>query len=220
MRRSYLSVAAVCLLATLASAYALSKELSPFLALPVEEATNAEAFAVEDFGIGLSSYSREMVMKGCFRIVLGYTDLQLLYEPARNVVNKCRLRAAEIVERTPSDSFAWLVRASSSIRLVRIEEFNEALRNSQKTGPNEQWIAHERINLAEDFYGRTDDATKATHETDLALMASSYRGVRVIARRYVSDPNFRARITAVVETLPAQQQRLFLGNVKKAMQEI
>ncbi|KQV44417.1 MULTISPECIES: hypothetical protein [unclassified Rhizobium] len=215
-----MSIAAVCLLAMLASAYALSKELSPFLALPVEEAANAEAYASEDFGVGLSSYSREMVMKSCFRIVLGYTDLQLLYEPARNVVDKCRLRAAEVVERTPSDSFAWLVRAASSIRLVKVEEFNAALRNSQKTGPNEQWIARERIELAENFYGRTDDATKTTHETDLALMASSYRGVKVIARRYVSDPNFRARITTVVEKLPAERQRLFVGNVKKAMQEI
>lgn len=214
-----MSVAAVCFVAMLASAYALSKELSPFLALPIENAAQPEAYATENFDIGLSSYSREMVMKNCFRIVLGYTDLQLLYEPARNVVDKCRLRAAEVVETTPSDSFAWLVRAASSIRLVKVEEFNAALRNSQKTGPNEQWIARERITLAENFYGRTDAATKATHDTDLALMASSYRGVKVIARRYVSDPGFRARITAVVERLPPQQQRLFLGNVRKAMQE-
>lgn len=74
----------------------------------------------------------------------------------------------------------------------------------------------ERIELAENFYGRTDAASpRPRMKSTWALMASSYRGVKVIARRYVSDPNFRARIAAVVETLPAERQRLFVGNVKR-----
>lgn len=219
MNRSYIFSAILFLLGAIGSATIFSWELRPFLAPPIEATEDAKLYAFEEFSTGLSSYSKEVVMKDCLFGLLGYSDIQLLYAPARNVVEKCFDRATQVVSRTPSDSFAWFVKAVASSRLIRTEAFNEALQNSQKTAPNEQWIARERFAITEFYLPRASAETMATHETDLALLVKSYRGVKLIARRYVSTPDFRARITAIVEKLPPSEQRRFVSNIKAAMRE-
>ena len=57
---------------------------------------------------------------------------------------------------------------------------------------------------------------RATHQRDLALLVQSQRGIATIARRYVAQPDFRERITAIVEALPQADQVRFLANVKEA----
>ena len=98
-----------------------------------------------------------------------------------------------------------------------MEDFDLALRNSQLTGPNEQWIARYRVNLAETYFAQLSPAARKAEEADLRLLASSERGVKLIAQRYIADPDFRARITAVVETMPGERQAAFLRSVKRAM---
>ena len=83
-------------------------KLAPFLAKPVEQVLIADEFAGEDFGSALSSYSKTLAMKDCFRIVLAYSDFDMIEETTRNVVSKCADRASQIVADTPTDSFAWL----------------------------------------------------------------------------------------------------------------
>jgi hypothetical protein len=56
-----------------------------------------------------------------------------------------------------------------------------------------------------------------SEEADLRLLASSEKGVRLIAQRYISNPDFRARITAIVERMPQERQIVFLKSVKKSM---
>lgn len=206
-----------CLLISAASGYGLWRELAPFMAKPIEQALTPDVFSDEDFDFGLSSYSKTLVMKDCFRIALAYRDIDMIDEAARDVVSKCAARASEIVAATPTDSFAWLVRAAASVRLLAKDEFNAALRQSQLTGPNEQWIARFRVNLAETYFPQLSAETVKSEAADLKLLASSERGVKLIAKRYVSNPDFRARITAIVETMPPDRQLAFLGNVKKSM---
>ncbi|CAN7280640.1 hypothetical protein LJR255_001330 [Pararhizobium sp. LjRoot255] len=205
------------MLISAASGYGLWRELAPFLAEPVEKALTAEEFSGEDFDFGLSSYSKTLVMKDCYSIVLAYSNIDMIDEAVRNVVSTCGGRALQIVSVTPTDSFAWLVRAAASVRLLASDEFNAALRQSQLTGPNEQWIARFRVELAETYFPRLSAETVKTEAADLKLLASSERGVKLIAKRYVSNPDFRARITAIVETMPPDRQIAFLGNVKKSM---
>lgn len=205
-----------CLLISLASGYGLWRELAPFLASPIEQALVADGFAGEDFDHGLSSYSKTLVMKDCYRIVLAYSDLDMIEESVRNVVSTCARRAADIVATTPTDSFAWLVRAAASVRLLARDEFNTALQRSQLAGPNEQWIARFRVNLAETYFPQLTARTIASEEADLRLLVSSEKGVLLIARRYISNPDFRARITAIVERMPQDRQIAFLRNVKRS----
>lgn len=205
-----------CLLFCAATAYGLLRELSPFLSAPIEQALTPAEFT-DDFDVGFSSYSKTLVMKDCYRIVHAYTDLDMIDEAVRRVVSTCARRAADIVAVTPTDSFAWLVRAAASVRLLARDDFNMALRQSQLTGPNEQWIARLRVNLAENHFSKLSAETRQAETADLRLLASSERGVALIAQRYVSDPAFRARITAVVETMPQDRQIVFLRNVKKSM---
>ncbi len=220
MKRAYIISAVICMFGAVGSAIVLSWELRPFLAPPIEEVKNAELFASADFSTGFSSYSKEIVMKDCLSGLLAFSDIELLYAPARAVVEKCFDRAGQVVARTPSDSFAWFVKAVAASRLIQNDAFNEALQYSQKTAPNEQWIARERFALTEFFLPRVSAETIKSHENDLALLVSSYRGVKLIARRYVVNPEFRARITAVVENLSPEDQRRFVLNIKQAMREI
>lgn len=206
-----------CLLISAASGYGLWRELAPFLGKPIEQALTADEFAGEDFEFGLSSYSKTLVMKDCYRIVLAYSDIDMIDEAVRTVVSTCAGRAAQIVSVTPTDSFAWLVRAAASVRLLAKDDFNAALKQSQLTGPNEQWIARFRVDLAETHFSQLSSETVASETADLRLLASSERGVALIAQRYVSNPDFRARITAIVETMPQDRQIVFLRNVKKSM---
>jgi len=211
------AAAACCLLVSVASGYGLWKELSPFLAKPIEQAVPPDAYRGEDFSLGLSSYSRTLVMKDCFRIVLAYGDLDMIDAAARDIVRTCADRAGEIVADAPSNGFAWLTRAAASARLLKMEDFNLALRNSQLTAPNEQWIARYRVNLAETYFAQLSPAARKAEDADLRLLASSERGVKLIAQRYIASPDFRARITAVVETMPPERQMSFLRSVKRAM---
>ncbi|MBP1857745.1 hypothetical protein [Rhizobium herbae] len=206
-----------CLLISVASGYGLWRELAPFLAEPVEQALIAEEFAGEDFDFGLSSYSKTLAMKDCFRITTAYSNLDMVEETARNVVSKCAGRAADIVATTPTDSFAWLVRAAASVRLLARDDFNFALQQSQLTGPNEQWIARFRVNLAESYFPQLNAQSLKSEEADLRLLASSEKGVLLIAQRYISNPDFRARITAIVEQMPQDRQIVFLKSVKRSM---
>lgn len=206
-----------CLLISAASGYGLWRELAPFMAKPIEQALTPDGYAGEDFDFGLSSYSKTLVMKDCFRIVLAYRDIDMIDEAARDVVSKCANRASDIVATTPTDSFAWLVRAAASVRLLARDEFNAALRQSQLTGPNEQWIARFRVSLAETYFPQLSAETVKLEAADLKLLVSSERGVKLIAERYVSNPDFRARITAIVEAMPQDRQIVFLRNVKKSM---
>lgn len=208
-----------CLLMALASGYGLWRELAPFTAKPYEQALVADNFADEEFGFGLSSYSKTLVMRDCYRIVLGYHDFDLVDDAVRNVIAICGERATRIVAVTPTDSFAWLVRAAASVRLKQQDEFNAALQKSQLTGPNEMWIALLRTNLAETHLSKLSAESVRAENADLTLLASSWKGVQLIAKRYVSDPDFRVRITAIVEKMPQDRQRAFLNSVRKSLPE-
>lgn len=206
-----------CLLMFFASGYGLLNELDPFLARPVADIRVADDFRQRDFDFGLSSYSKILVLTDCFRVVRIYGASDMMDEAVRNVVTRCADQADDIVSTTPTDSFAWLVHAAASALLLDNENFNISLQKSQLTGPNEQWIARFRVNLAESNVSKLTPRTRQMEDADLGLLASSARGVKLIARRYISDPAFRARITAIVEKLPQDKQVIFLRTVKQSM---
>ena len=89
---------------------------------------------------------------------------------------------------------------------------------SAKTGRTEQWVASLRVGLSEAHRQQLDAAALATSDRDLALLATSRSGVALIAYRYVNEPDFRERITAIVEALPGEDQENFLSRVRQLAQ--
>src|SRR5690606_28801996 len=87
---------------------------------------------------------------------------------------------------------------------------NARLWRSRITGPNELWIVMERVALSERHVGRLDDQGLAAEDADLRLMVVSSKGIRALARFYVSMAGFRERVTGIVETMPDRDQNRFL----------
>ncbi|MBN9317447.1 MAG: hypothetical protein J0I99_17010 [Devosia sp.] len=165
---------------------------------------------------GLSVASSRLVLDNCYDAIVGvYGRLQTA--TTRDLVaSKCLVQADAISNEMPSYSYAWYVGALASWELGDASKLAYHLLQSQLSGPTEQWIAELRVKLVEDNRERLTSDVLQLNDRDLALLVTSYRGVASIAKRYVDDPSFRERITAVVENLPADEQQRFVANVEIA----
>jgi hypothetical protein len=114
----------------------------------------------------------------------------------------------------PSHSYGYYIEALARFALGEADMAVAALERSQAVGPNEQWLAERRVGVAETHYAALEAYAGTGHLADLALLAQSRRGIRSIAARYVANPDFRERVTAVVETLPDEIQQRFVAVVR------
>jgi hypothetical protein len=131
----------------------------------------------------------------------------------------CRDFAQQTLASMPSYSYGWYSLALFHLVLGDLEAGLEALSQSQRTGSNEQWVAERRVLLGELVLSELSADARAAHDTDLAMLAQSNRGVRAIAKRYIEVEDFRERITAIVETLPEEAQARFVGQVRAAARQ-
>ena len=129
----------------------------------------------------------------------------------------CLSLARAVTTNAPAASFAWYVEALALSWTSNFAEMNDALRRSQLTGANEQWIAELRVALAEAHLDQLQPAVLQAHESDLSMLVLSARGIASIASRYTTDTAFRHRIVAIVETLSPQSQQDFLNHVRSAL---
>lgn len=219
MKRQNLFSSVLLFACAAGSLFLFSMEMRPFVNPRFAELKSEGVVSQAALGHGVSSYSKEIIMKDCLQGLIVLAQSEMFDIKNAMLAEKCRLRSAQVAEKTPTDSFAWAVNALASALLGKTELLNTALVASQKVGPNEQWIARRRVEIAEMFLVSLDAAARSAHDADLTLLAGSYRGVRYLARRYVTNPDFRSRITTVVEKLPADQQRMFLANIRRAMRE-
>lgn len=130
----------------------------------------------------------------------------------------CAQAAREVTGAMPSLSYGHYVEAMALFALGEGAAASGALALSQSVGANEQWIAERRVALAETHYDALGEYAREGHRADLALLAQSRRGIGSIAARYVSNPQFRERVTEVVETLPVEVQRRFVTTVRAEAQ--
>ena len=129
----------------------------------------------------------------------------------------CLTMADAITQAAPAASYAWYVGAAAAVATGDTAGFNHRLLRSQLTGANEQWIAEVRAALAEEHFAALTQDVTAQHALDLRMLVLSARGIRSIALNYAINPAFRDRIIAIVETLPANDQRRFLSQVRTAL---
>ena len=192
------------------------REAMPFLSSGLSPSDKFNALANARFSIGLSPLAKNIVLEDC---VSALTSVFGRVQPSDRqgaVLKVCRDAAGEVTGAAPSSSYAWYVGALAASRAGDMTELSRGLSQSEATGPNEQWIAVLRADLAEEHRAVLDSRALAAEDRDLALLVQSQGGIAAIAARYIIQPDFRERITTIIETLSPSDQQRFLSSVKQA----
>lgn len=195
-------------------------EAKSYLSAGILPRERFDVLASGNVDLGLSTASRMLVLNNCYEAM---TSVAARLQPAARrsaVASNCLIAADRISAGEPASSFAWYVAALAASENSDAASMTQRLRMSQISGPSEQWIVELRVNLAEDHLATLTPDALAGHEGDLSLLAQSQRGVASIAQRYVRQADFRERITALVEMLPAEQQQRFLEYVRAAADQL
>lgn len=191
-------------------------EAQAFLAGGVLPREKFQALATNTQMTSLSTASNHLVLDACYDAMTGvYGRLQPSSDRTA-VASTCFAQADAMTASMPSYSYAWYIGAFSAAKLSDGVALADRLRQSQLTGPHEQWIAELRVALAEDNLTSLPPDVLLGNDRDLAMLVASSRGIASIAARYVGDPTFRSRITAIVEQLPPAAQRRFVSKVESA----
>lgn len=191
--------------------------------LKISASWQATDFSVDDdisALLAFSTASDTQLTDTCLRVVTSALGRVLPTASRQKMTENCTLLITYILASSKNNSYAWFLRAYLKNGANNQTDFNAALIKSYQTGPNEQWIAELRVLLAENAFGQLSEKAKAGHFLDLALLVQSRRGIRSIARRYVKDPDFRDRITDVVETLTDAAQRRFVSNLQREVRRV
>jgi len=191
-------------------------EASPIFASGFTPDEAFEALAANRIAPGPSILSMDLVLNDCFTAITSSYGLAQPSGRRNQMLSQCRQIAEDITARAPSYSFAWLIDAMSAVELHDIGGFNDALDKSYLMGANEEWIAALRVDVGERQFDNLEPAARTHHERDLQLLAQSSRGIARLADRYALYPDFRERITPVIESLSPLGQRMFLNAVSSA----
>jgi len=169
--------------------------------------------------MGYSLAADYAVSDACLRAATSPEGLFLPSTARKALLVDCQSLAQRITDSSPLNSYGWLLRAQFAAALGQDSKIESALRHSYATGPTEQWLAELRVPVAEAALAGLSPVARAGHRQDLALLVQSRRGIAAIARRYVQDEGFRARITAVVEALPAAAQARFVQVLRATVRQ-
>jgi hypothetical protein len=216
--RVVLALASFALLAT--GVVVGQRELSGLVQVGTTDENFFQASLAGDRTEALSYRSVDGILQRCVNIVGGLYGALQPGERVELARLNCLETAEKAVAQMPSYALGWYSKSLFSYQLGQLQAGDFALVQAQQVGAHEQWIAEGRVQLAEDHFATLSPAALAGHQRDLALLAQSGRGVASVARRYVSQPDFRERITGIVEQLPPEDQVRFLNNVRRATQTL
>lgn len=213
------SLAATCGTLAIVSCWAVVEEGGALLWGGFDDITRARAFAEHETLPGLAIATQRQVLNSCYRLFYFSPSVEFLLsrdQERAEIATSCERLAGDAVAKNPLFSFGWMVRAMMAAHLGDTAVMNDSISRSQVAAPFEQWIAIPRVEIAENnLENLSADAARA-HEADLRLLASNYTGLGVLATRYIGDVASRERITAIVETLPAIEQRAFIRRLEAA----
>jgi len=199
-----------------AGAFAAYSETRSYVGNGLTPGESFNALEAGGQGAGLSIASARLVLDNCYDAITGVYGRAQPTSRREAVGANCLKQADAITHAMPTHSFAWFVGALAALQLDQAAGFTDRLRQSQVTGPTEQWIAELRVGLAEDHFDLLPDDVRERNDRDLGLLVVSDRGIASIAQRYVDDPAFRERITVIVERLPERDQQRFVSTIEAA----
>ncbi|QPH55840.1 hypothetical protein [Pontivivens ytuae] len=199
----------------LAALPALHLELRPVFSIGHSQPTRMDAILSGSLPVGLSLDARKRILNLC-ETTLAHDGSWSRGPDARlALLRECDRTARRILVRNPMDGFAWLAIGDVAFQSGRADAMFAALGQSRAVAPGELWIASRRVRIGEQMLGWMDGEARAGHEADLLVVAQTPRGAWSLAHRYVSEPEFRERLVALVETLPQDDQIRFLRNVQR-----
>jgi hypothetical protein len=199
------------------SAIGLAAEAQPFLGLAGGAEDNLDRLSSGGVSAGLSASAQRLVLDACVGAIASPLGAVQPEASRDALLANCRTVASAIANQNPGSSFAWYAVAAAAVEQGDAARFNAALLQSRATGPNEERLGAQRVQLAEGHRQMLQAPALAAEDADLAMLVLSRRGIGAIAARYVRDPTFRERITGIVETLPPEAQRRFVGSVSQAV---
>lgn len=209
------TVLATSLLLLGVSAFETYREVAPYTVSGFSDEHRYLAIAAGRYDAASSLWSKDMVLRDCLEVA------DTLYARAQptarhdRFLDSCDRQARAIAGRMPAYARAHLVQAAIAAERGQDGRFREALARATAAAPNVHWLAEQRSELAEANFGRLDAAGIAAYERDLRTLLDSRSGADVLAYRYVSRPQLRERLAAIVETAPQELQRRFLTLVAK-----
>jgi hypothetical protein len=217
---SGLLLAVLSLGLTVGAAAALYQESGAYLRPGLTSIERARAAAADSGRFGLSHGAMVISLQDCITAMNQSKSLEMLYVPAPDreaLYSGCNDLASNVRAQSPANGLAWLAGAHASLLTGDLTGFNADLATSQMVTPTEQWIAEQRVQLAEDNLEKLDGAALAAHDADLHMLVSGGIGLRSLAQRYMRDEAFRQRIAAIVETMPLENQQRFLNSLRSAI---
>lgn len=217
---STLVLAMASLALTVAAAAAMYQESRAYIRFGTSGIERARIVAADSGHIGLSHGAMVISLQDCLAAMKRFKSLEVQYLSAEDrdaLYSGCDDVARNVRTQSPANGLAWLAGAYSSLLNGNMVDFNTDLATSQLVTPTEQWIAEQRVQLAEDNLASLDARALAAHDADLRMLVSGGIGLRSLAQRYMRDEDFRERLTAVVETMPPENQQRFLNSLRSAI---
>ncbi len=162
---------------------------------------------------GLGIASRGELLFSCQTTLRSEKSLELRYMPDTSfneLVALCREVAENIAKASPNFSLAWALAADAAKHQLDWAAMNEFLFASQHSGPNEQWIARYRFQIANDVLASLTPETRKSYDQDMRLMILSNKGTPYMAQQYLLDPSFRERLGAILAEMEEFEQRRFV----------
>lgn len=214
MKPLFPAILSVC--ALLAALPALWLEGRAVLGAGYSQATRVQAMERGQPRAALSLDSQRRVLLLC-RNVISHPDFATATQAQQTAVTAhCTQQVDRAHAGMPSDGYP-LTEQANLLRLGgQVEQMLTAVARARALAPNEMWQAELRYRLVQPFEWIMTPAEYEGQNADLRVMVQSRNGMRLLARRYLQDRNFRARITGIVETLSDEDQRRFLYNIRVA----
>ncbi|MDX6767093.1 MAG: hypothetical protein SFU85_09905 [Candidatus Methylacidiphilales bacterium] len=216
MKLGLIAVLTGAAMLTAAGAVTAYQELDAFSAGGFGPADRFAALQSQSYHAAPSLLGKRLVLDACVEAIGGLYGRMQAATDRQAVFEHCRSEADAIARDVPSYSYAYYVGARAAALLGDAGGFNRRILFSQMTGPTEQWVAELRAALVEDNIGSITPEVAQRHLADLRLLVGSQRGIASISSRYIKEPAFRERITAIVETMPEADQARFVANVRYA----
>ena len=199
--------------------YGMSLESAPFLSTAGSAAERLQSVAT-DPGVPFLASKRALALfeLDCRTLAFNQAADTIPFEDRPRLNEGCYERAKSLVEAAPGNAIFWLSLARfAATDANRRDVTFHALELSRAYGPWQYALASDRAQLI-DLMPDAPPAIKAIADADFETLTASRRGREQLATIYLSAPDKRDRIIAAVEKRPANEQRWFLGLVKRNLQ--
>jgi hypothetical protein len=211
-----LALRALGLALAICGAYVLALELPPYLRGQQTSTNRVIRSADEAPRVPFSISGQSLLLLDCRQDMWSVAAHVLPTDARTRFLENCFSASDGIARASPTFSMAWLTSAIAAVESGDAAGFSERFVRSRFTAPYETWIAEARFEVAERYLSSLNPQAVEQHEADVRMLVSSERGIDFVAERYVSDYDFRDRVTAIVSTMSDKDQRRFVRAVERA----